>query len=375
MMNRILVIEDEDAIRELISDILENEGYEVFSAPNGQEGLQLVTQTDPDLILCDIMMPTLSGYDVLAHVRSVSQAETTPFIFLTAKASRSDQRHGMEMGADDYLSKPFTRLELLNAVDARLQKKAVVGSHYQRKIEELRKNIAQAMPHELLTPLNGLMGLADILKYEHDGIDAESLSEIADGISLSARRLHRVINNTLLYSKLRVLASDEVQAAEFRSHILQQPEFVAQCAAMDVAEQKGRQTDLTIAMENATIGVSEANLQKIIEELIDNACKFSLPGTSIVVSGGPEGDGYHLCVSDRGRGMQPEQIQAIGAFQQFERQLYEQQGSGLGLVIVQQLVNLYDGSWRIDSDLDGGTQVHLWVPLADDQALEELLNV
>lgn len=373
-MNRILVIEDEDTIRELISDILENEGYEVSSAPNGQEGIRLVTETNPDLILCDIMMPALSGYDVLARVRSVSQAEATPFIFLTAKASRSDQRHGMEMGADDYLSKPFTRLELLNAVNARLQQKAAVGNHYQRKIEELRKNIAQAMPHELLTPLNGLMGLADILKYEHSDIDSESLSEIADGISLSARRLHRVINNTLLYSKLRVLASDEVQAAEFRSHILQQPEFVAQCASMDVAEQKERQADLTVAMENATIGVSEPSLQKIIEELIDNACKFSVPGTPIVVSGAPEGDGYHLCVSDRGRGMQPEQIQAIGAFQQFERQLYEQQGSGLGLVIVHQLVHLYDGSWRIDSDLDGGTQVHLWLPLADDQALEALLN-
>jgi two-component system sensor histidine kinase/response regulator len=373
-MNKILVIEDEDAIRELISDILENEGYDVVTAQDGQAGIAMVEQAQPDLILCDIMMPALSGYDVLSQVRTVSSAEATPFIFLTAKASRSDQRHGMELGADDYLSKPFTRLELLNAVNARLQQKAAVGKHYQRKIEELRQNIAQAMPHELLTPLNGLMGLADILRYEHGDIDSESLGEIAEGISVSARRLHRVVSNTLLYAKLRVLASDTEQSTEFHTHFLQQPSFVAQCAATDVAEQHDRSADLNIAVENATLNISEANLQKIIEELVDNACKFSRPHTPITLSGATDGDGYHLSIRDRGRGMQPEQIEGVGAFQQFERQLYEQQGSGLGLVIVQQLVRLYDGAWRIDSEPDQGTQVHLWLPLGDEAAIAALLD-
>lgn len=374
-MSKILVIEDEDAIRELITDILENEGYEVASAEDGPHGITLVEDFLPDLILCDIMMPDISGYDVLNQVRQLPAIEATPFVFLTAKASRSDQRHGMELGADDYLSKPFTRVELLNAVNARLEKKATVRKHYQRKIEELRQNMARAMPHELLTPLNGLIGLSDILKYEHESIEPESLSEIADGIGSSARRLHRVISNTLLYAKLRVLASDRNSIQAFQSHILQQPDFVVQYAAKDILNKYSRHDDLSIQMENTTIGVSESNLQKMIAELVDNACKFSPSSTPITLTGIIEGDRYHITVSDRGRGMLPEQIQAIGAFQQFERQLYEQQGSGLGLVIVEQLVRLYDGELVIDSGAEEGTHIHLYLPLVNEEALAKLLDI
>ena len=374
-MSKILVIEDEESIRELITDILENEGYEVASAEDGPHGIALVEQFLPDLILCDIMMPDISGYDVLNQVRQLPAIEATPFVFLTAKASRSDQRHGMELGADDYLSKPFTRVELLKAVNARLEKKAAVRKHYQRKIEELRQNMARAMPHELLTPLNGLIGLADILKYEHEVIEPESLSEIADGISSSARRLHRVISNTLLYAKLRVLASDRDSIQEFQSHILQQPDFVAQYAAKDIINKHSRQDDLSIEMENTTVGVSEANLQKIMAELVENACKFSPPGTPIHITGAVEDDRYHITVSDRGRGMLPEQIQAIGAFQQFERHLYEQQGSGLGLVIVEQIVQLYNGKLTIASDAENGTHIHLYLPLVSEEAIAKLLDM
>jgi two-component system, sensor histidine kinase and response regulator len=374
-MSKILVIEDEDAIRELITDILENEGYEVIAAADGPQGITLVEQFVPDLILCDIMMPNSSGYDVLSQVRQLPATEATPFVFLTAKASRSDQRHGMEMGADDYLSKPFTRVELLNAITARLEKKATVRNHYQRKIEELRQNMARAMPHELLTPLNGLIGLADILKYEHDAIEPDSLAEIAEGIGSSARRLHRVINNTLLYAKLRVLASDRTGSQDFRLHILQQPDFVAQYAAKDIIDKYTRQDDLSIQMDNCAIGVSEANLQKMIEELVDNACKFSPRHTPISIIGMVDGDRYHITVSDRGRGISPAQIQAIGAFQQFERQLYEQQGSGLGLVIVEQLVQLYGGELTIHSDAQQGTHIHLYLPLVTEEMLANLLDM
>lgn len=280
----------------------------------------------------------------------------------------------MDMGADDYLSKPFTRVELLSAIGARLKKQEVVGQHHQRKIEELRMNMSQAMPHELLTPLNGLIGLSDILKYEYQSLDPESVAEIADGISSSGRRLHRVISNTLLYARLRVLGTETTQVAEFRNHLLEQPEFVVRYAAEAAATEANRQHDLTIAMDNAVIRISESNLQKIVEELLGNACKFSPAGTPLLISGTVEGDRYHLSVYDQGRGMQPEQIQQIGAFQQFERQFYEQQGSGLGLVIVQQLVQLYGGDWLIESTPEEGTCVNLWLPIADEQAIARLLE-
>jgi serine phosphatase RsbU (regulator of sigma subunit) len=122
-MNRILVIEDEDSIRETITDILKAENYSVFSAENGSDGLALAKDIQPDLILCDVMMPGLSGFEVLTRLRQESHSESTPFIFLTARSEKKSLREGMNLGADDYLTKPFTIDELLSAIKARLRYK------------------------------------------------------------------------------------------------------------------------------------------------------------------------------------------------------------------------------------------------------------
>ncbi len=125
-MKRILLIEDNTAVRENIAEILELSHYQVLTAENGKVGVKLATAEKPDLIICDIMMPEMDGYGVL-HVLSKNESTSNiPFIFLTAKADRSDFRKGMEMGADDYITKPFDDIELLNAVEARLKRSALL---------------------------------------------------------------------------------------------------------------------------------------------------------------------------------------------------------------------------------------------------------
>ncbi|MBC5863077.1 response regulator [Flavobacterium turcicum] len=122
-MSKIVVIEDNNDIRDSIVEILELANYEVILAKNGIEGVEIVMAELPDLILCDIMMPDLDGYGVLYLLAKNDKTSLIPFIFITAKSERTDLRKGMEMGADDYLVKPFGRLELLNAVEIRLNKK------------------------------------------------------------------------------------------------------------------------------------------------------------------------------------------------------------------------------------------------------------
>lgn len=124
MNEKILIIEDHDAIRENIVEILEMAKYIVFEADNGKIGIEMALKHIPDIILCDIMMPELDGYGVLYMLNKYSETAAIPFIFLTAKAEHSDLRKGMEMGADDYLTKPFDDIELLNAIEVRLRKKA-----------------------------------------------------------------------------------------------------------------------------------------------------------------------------------------------------------------------------------------------------------
>jgi EAL domain-containing protein (putative c-di-GMP-specific phosphodiesterase class I)/ActR/RegA family two-component response regulator len=121
-MPKILVIEDELSVRENLLELLNAEDFETVSAPNGKIGLDLAASDVPDLILCDLMMPEIDGYGVLTRLRQDPVTATIPFIFLTAKASKSDFRQGMDLGADDYLTKPFTRTELLSAILSRLEK-------------------------------------------------------------------------------------------------------------------------------------------------------------------------------------------------------------------------------------------------------------
>ena len=145
-MNKILVIEDEQSIRDLICELLDLEGYQVVEAENGLVGLDLANSTKPDLIICDIMMPELDGYRVLRQLQQDPATETIPFIFLSAKGTKTNLRQGMELGADDYLSKPFTKAELMGAIATRLQKKQVFQRSSQQRLEQLKNNLTCSFP-------------------------------------------------------------------------------------------------------------------------------------------------------------------------------------------------------------------------------------
>lgn len=130
-MKKILVVEDEKSVRENIVTLLTEEGYKVFSAQNGEQGINIAKSEEPDLIICDIMMPGKDGYAVLTELCNHKSTKTIPFIFLTAKVERSDLRLGMELGADDYLFKPFKIAELLKSVESRLKKSGMIKAELQ----------------------------------------------------------------------------------------------------------------------------------------------------------------------------------------------------------------------------------------------------
>ncbi len=142
-MNKVLVIEDNSEIRENMIEILELAGYGVTVAGNGTQGVALANKGLPDIILCDIMMPELDGYGVLYLLHKDPRTANIPFIFITAKSERLDLRKGMEMGADDYLTKPFGRLELLNAIESRLKKKEQQQDFYSRSLDSLGKLVSK----------------------------------------------------------------------------------------------------------------------------------------------------------------------------------------------------------------------------------------
>ncbi len=136
-MEKILIIEDNESIRENTTDILQMMNYKVFSAENGKTGVEAALKENPDLILCDIMMPVLDGYGVLHMLRKNTTTKNTPFIFLTAKSERDDFRKGMELGADDYITKPFNETELLKAIECRLKKVNLLKEEFKHDVNGL----------------------------------------------------------------------------------------------------------------------------------------------------------------------------------------------------------------------------------------------
>jgi DNA-binding NarL/FixJ family response regulator len=135
-MNKVLIIEDEEILRQNLRDILDLEGYEVKVAPNGMDGIELYNIEQPDLVLCDIKMPKMDGFDVLKTIRDLPGGLTTAFIFLSAKVEHDDIRSGMNLGADDYLLKPVNRKDLLSAIETRLKQRTKVLEEMNRRINE-----------------------------------------------------------------------------------------------------------------------------------------------------------------------------------------------------------------------------------------------
>ncbi|HEY9616981.1 MAG TPA: response regulator [Microcoleaceae cyanobacterium] len=145
---KILVIEDEDTIRETLEELLELEGFQVVAAENGLIGVQMAQAERPDLIISDVMMPELDGYGVLKQLQQQPETATIPFIFLTAKASLTDVRQGMNLGADDYLTKPFTLAELRQAIAIRLSKQASMMEQYWQERERTKSLQHQSQEHQ-----------------------------------------------------------------------------------------------------------------------------------------------------------------------------------------------------------------------------------
>ena len=149
-MTKILVIEDETDVRNNLVELLELEDFDVASSENGLMGALWAQQYLPDLIICDVMMPEIDGYEVLAALREEASTATIPFVFLTAMADKANVRHGMELGADDYLTKPFTREELLGAVTTRLAKQQAVTQQYRaeyKRAEALKQRVQELQQH------------------------------------------------------------------------------------------------------------------------------------------------------------------------------------------------------------------------------------
>jgi DNA-binding response OmpR family regulator len=188
-MNKILLVEDED-LREAVKAILLIKNYQVIEAAGGKEALEKIKENMPDLVLSDIMMPGMNGIDFFKEFKLMPGSYLIPFIFISARTAHEDIRSAMNLGADDYITKPFTAKELLDAVENKLAKRKV----FQQNLFEV---IARKIPHELRTPLVASLGYTEIIMDQIGELSNEELFELLSNIKSSNQRLHKVIEELM----------------------------------------------------------------------------------------------------------------------------------------------------------------------------------
>jgi signal transduction histidine kinase len=361
-MKKILVIDDEEWLREMMLLALRQRGFEVIEAENGEKGIEIARKEVPDLILCDVNMDKVDGYLTLSSLRSEPITASIPFILMTGLADQAGMRHGMELGADDYLPKPFTIEALYAAVEARLKKAKTVREEAERKLADLRDNISMMLPHELRTPLNGILAYGEILVADAETISPKDIAEMGQVIHDSGKRLERLIENFLIYAQLELLNSDPQYLQTLLRKNTPQPASLIEQHAREQAELAKRPKDLKLELANVPLPISDEYLSKVVEELVQNAFKFSAANTPVVVKLAESGNTVTLTVSDTGRGFATEHINKVGAYMQFDRKLHEQQGLGLGLTIVRRLSEIHGGTLTIQSEKGSGTVVSVKFP-------------
>jgi signal transduction histidine kinase len=359
-MKLILLIDDDEQIRFSFGVALRDHGYRVIESNSGTAGLALARQHLPDLILTDINMPSGNGQALLLALRADPELCSRQIVLMTGRPDMVSPRKGMEQGADDFLVKPVSLDALLSCVQARLNRADIHWRVEDRVLTKLRSSLTSQLPHELITPLAGILGLSEILSTESSTLSGAEVQDLSKDINQSALRLHRTVRNYLLMLEMESEDGGKVELpAPLSSSRLQG----SLRTGVDLAvERHGRREDITVHWKECPILVRPSDLALIVEELVDNAFKFSRRGTPVIVR--LDSDGA-LLITDAGRGMSQEEIGRIGAFQQFDRKKHEQQGLGLGLILVQKLAIRNGATCSITSLPEQGIQDRVDFQLGD----------
>ena len=370
----VLIIDDVADNFDVIESILSDQDYQLHYAANGRDAIAGLSIFQPDLILLDVMMPEMDGIEVCKRIKASPEWQTVPIIMVTALNSKSDLANCLNAGADDFISKPINSIELRARINSMLRIKQQYNSiqnlstiqAYTIKIlestlDELRGTFSSRMSHELNTPLSGIIGAIDLLLADLENMDIAEIREMLGWADESVHRLESLTNNFLIYLELE---SSKIRQSSFNSSHTKLSISSIESMLQLYTQRANRSNDFIFSIESAEISLSEKYFLTIINELVDNAMKFSSLGTTIKVSSQVVEEMFNLSIQDSGRGMTEDQIDKIGAFMQFDRKIYEQQGIGLGLRIVKKIVELAGGKFSINSIYQQETTVNISLPIA-----------
>ena len=362
----ILVVEDDGALLDGLRDILELAGYAVVTARNGVEGLAALGQAVPDLIVSDINMPRLDGYQFYNQVRARPEWVSVPFIFLSAKGEKTDVRRGKLLGVDDYVTKPFEEADLLVAVQAKLNRRAQLRAAQERQMADLKRTILTTLNHEFRTPLTYITTYADMLGESN--ISADEFKDFMRGIQVGSERLRRLVEDFILLVELQTGEAQQTYEHR-RTPLVNLPRLLRGVLINHQARADSRRVRLVdeIAPDLPRVLADPEYLADAVGRLVDNGIKFSKKaGGSVTLRAEPGGLGVVIEVADDGVGVRASELDRIfDVFHQIDRAKMEQQGSGSGLAIAHGIIALHGGQLQATSEFGTGSCFRVELPIEE----------
>jgi signal transduction histidine kinase len=384
--SKILIVDDMPENLQVLALTLNDEGYKVAFASSGKQALQIAKSKTPDLILLDVQMPDMNGYQTCEALKSDEQTKDIPIIFLTAKHELDDIVKGFNIGAIDYITKPFNQAELLARVSTHLQLKFYRDELIQKnlKIEkdaenlsELNKELLESeaklkelnhtknkffsiISHDLRGPFAGLLGLSQLMVTEYENLSQEDFKSMTENLYASTKKLFSLVENLLIWSRSQM---EKIEYKPIRESIAFAVENVLGYYS-DSAEQK--QITVKNYIDESVIAYFDPNLiSTVLRNLVNNAIKFSYPGSEVSVDYFEFDDSFiAVKVSDKGVGMAPEDLEKVFKLETKHSTpgTGSEIGTGLGLMLCKEFIEKQGGAIWIDSKVGKGSDFIFTLP-------------
>jgi signal transduction histidine kinase len=355
----ILIVEDNEANRGLLATLLQRSGHTVIMAENGVEALKLMREQNPDVVLLDIMMPKMDGYQVLDNMKQDPELRDMPVLVISAVDDMDSVVKCIELGADDYLYKPIKRILLTARVEACLAKRHWRQRELERltELNSLKDQFVRTVSHELKNPIMMIMGFVEILSE----MTAEEIAESKDyleRIGHHTQQMQDLIEDLLDLSKLEtgpVLTFVDTPLSDLLNGGVESFKLVA--------ERKNIKIECAPILQEISLHIDVERIRRVLQNLLSNAVKYTNESGSIKLTAEIADNEVVVCIADTGSGIPEEDIAQI--FDQFYRvdRHREIEGTGLGLAIVKAIIEQHKGKIWVESVLDEGSRFYFSLPL------------
>ncbi len=355
--DKILIVDDNTENIKVLGNILRGRGLKVSIANSGQNALKSIDYKPPDLILLDISMPNMDGFEVCEKLKAQPKTKDIPIIFLTARTQTEDIIKGFELGAVDYITKPFSPVELISRVQTHLElkKSKDIIDKQNKELKELiatKDKFFSIIGHDLKSPFTVVLGYSDLLLSTLEEMDLSEIKQNIKDISEAGKKAYKLLENILQWAN--------IQTGKIKLNKKNIDLFSLAYDVFNLVQPQASKKNITINFEieeNLYCLVDENMVNTIIRNLLSNAIKFTPRGGQVDLKSRIEENKIYISVSDTGIGMSQRQIDELYRIDisHHTKGTEGEQGTGLGLILCKEFVEKHDGELFIESEKDKGT--------------------